>query len=177
MPVKHSDNTLSYLELWDVGNVFVQPKQTLIFSLRSDGRIVSRVDDSGKPNIDLSLTQVPKAKIMIGQIDARQTATVLRQIEKAGVLKANKHSGFITVDGPSIRLVLQHGHTTNEIQHIATDDTKYHERMSTPEAEAFKTMWDKVVSELRTIHGNNWRVLVAEDGVLTEIPWKREKVK
>lgn len=165
------------LELWDVGNVFVQPKQTLILALWDDGRIVSRLDETGKPNLDLTLSQVPKSTPMIGQTTAKDAASILRQLERAGFLKADKYSGLNFPDGPSVRLVLRNGGISNEVQHVAVDDTKYHSHMNTPEHEAFKAMWDKVVPVLRSIHGEQWRPLAAEDGVVTEIPWKQKKAQ
>jgi hypothetical protein len=177
LPHNQAEGTRLEVELWDVGNVFVQPKQTLILSLRGDGRVVSRVGDSGNPLLDVTLTQVPKTKIMVGQIDSREALRVLRQIEKAGFLKADKYSGLNTVDGPAIRLVFRSDAGSNDIQHVALDDFKYHAQMNTPGRESFMKMWDSIADVLRTIQVQKWRELSAQDGVTTEIPWRREGTK
>lgn len=167
----------SVVELWDIGNVFVQPKQTLIFSLRADGRVVAREDATGKPNLDLTLLQVSKAAPLIGQIDPREASRIIRQIQKIGVLKVDKYSGLITVDGPGVRLTFRSAAGSNEIHHVALDDTKYHDQMKDRERSQFIQMWDSIASILRGTHVQNWRRISPEDGVIMEIPWKREKKK
>jgi hypothetical protein len=162
------------VELWDVGNVFVQPRQTLIFSLRADGRVVAREGATGKPDLDLTLLQVPKAAPLVGQIDPREACRILRQIETAGVLKVDKHAGFITVDGPAVRLVFRFGAGSNEIQHVALDDARYHAQMNTPEQRQFLQAWDHIGRILRGIRVENWRPLKPEDGIRADIPWKQE---
>lgn len=165
----------SVVELWDVGNVFVQPKQTLIFSLWADGRVLAREDATGKPNLDLTLLQVAKAAPLIGQIDPREASRIIRQIQKTGVLKADKYSGFVTVDGPGVRLTFRSAAGSNEIHHVALDDTKYHDQMKDRDRSKFIQMWDSIAYILRGIHVQNWRRLSPQDGVPTEIPWNRGK--
>lgn len=164
----------SAVELWDVGNVFVQPRQTLVFSLRADGRVVAREDATGKPNLDLTLLQVAKAPPLVGQIDPREASRIIRQVEKAGILQADKYAGLMTVDGPGVILTFRSAAGSNEIHHVALDDAKYHDQMKEHGGSQFIEMWDGIAFALRGVHVQNWRRLEPEDGVMTEIPWRRE---
>lgn len=167
----------SVVELWDVGNVFVQPKQTLIFSLRADGTVIAREDTSGRPNLDLTLTQVVAARPIVGQIDRLEARRALHRIEKTGILKADRYSGLITVDGPCVRLAFRSAAGSNEVSNVALDDTIYHAHVNDPKRRDFMQMWDKIASVLRSVHVQEWKPVSPKDGVLTEIPWKQETEK
>ena len=160
------------VQLWDGGNVFVQPRKTLILALWADGQVVSRVDEKGKCRLQFaSLLDVPKARLMVGHIEPKRVSEIMAEISRAGFFETDKYAGLVRPDGPNVVLFARHAARTNEIQHEAVDDTITHSAMTTPENKEFGKMWDSVMDALRTIHVQDWRPVGPKDKIVTEIPW------
>ncbi|MBM4038620.1 MAG: M56 family metallopeptidase [Planctomycetes bacterium] len=162
------------VQLWDGGNVFIQPRMTLILALWADGKVVSRVDEKGRCKLHFAIpVDLPGTKLMVGRIDPKRLSGIMSAISRAGFFETDEHSGFVRPDGANVFLFARDAARTNEIHHEAVDDTKTHAEMKTPEARQFGKMWDSVMDTLRAIQPRDWRPVRPEDKVVTEIPWKQ----
>jgi hypothetical protein len=169
--LKLPDDGQPVLALWDGGNVFVQPKKTLIFAMWSTGKVVSRLRDDGKCALSLGILAVPKTKLMLGQMDSLRAKAIMQQLASAGFFGIDKYEGLVRPDGPNVILWARDSSRTNEIRHEAVEDLNLHAKLTSPAQRVFMRMWDNTMDTLRSIVVHNWRPVCADDNVIAEVPW------
>jgi hypothetical protein len=132
------------------------------------------VDEQGKFKISFTnQLDIPHSRLMVGTIEPKRVSSILTRMSRAGFFRKDLRSGLITAEGPSVVLLVRNDRTTNELQHVAVDDSRYRPQMNTPDKRRFSRMWNRVIAVLAPLECKKKRPLTIRDGVLTEVPWIR----
>ena len=162
------------LQLWDGGNVFMQPKKVLIIALWTDGKVVSLVDGKGNCILQFAtFLDIPKTPVKVGRIDTKCVSDIMQKISCAGFFETSKYAGGVRSDGPNVILYARDATRTNELQHEAVEDAAMHTMMKySSRGLGFLSMWDLAMDALRTIRVQSWRPVDSKENIVIEVPWK-----